>query len=87
MTDAVQAALIVSVAPTIASIAAFIVSVKNHGKITEVRHEFNDRMTQFMRAKDELADARVSAAEAQGRSDVRDATDTAQADAKSQLPR
>lgn len=88
MTDAMQVALVVSIAPTIASVAAFVVSLRNHTKIVEVKHEFNDRMTQFMAAKDQLADARVNAGYAQGKADQRDSfTGTALQDGQSQSHR
>jgi hypothetical protein len=61
LTDTVQIALIVSIGPTIVGIANFVQAVFTHKKVVEVRHEFNDRMTQFMLTKDRLADARVSA--------------------------
>jgi hypothetical protein len=72
ISEAIQSALIVSLAPTITSVAALIVSIRTHGKVVEVKHEFNDRMTQFLAAKDQLADARVNAGYAKGKADQRD---------------
>jgi hypothetical protein len=73
MTDSVQVALIVSAGPTITALASLLLTLRNHGKMTEVqaqvvevKHEFNDRMTQFMKAKDDLADSRVVVALAEG---------------------
>jgi hypothetical protein len=63
MTEAVEIALIVAVPPTIASVAAVIMSIKNGTKIQEVHLGINSRMDELVRAS-----------KAQGRQDERDAT-------------
>jgi hypothetical protein len=61
VTDAVVIAMIVAIPPSIASVAALIVSIRNGNQIHEVHLGINSRM-------DEL----VKASKAQGRQDERD---------------
>jgi hypothetical protein len=61
MTETVTVALIVATPPTIASVAALIMSIRNGNKIHDVHVGINSRM-------DEL----VKASKAQGRQDERD---------------
>ena len=62
VTEAVEIAMIVAIPPTIASVAALVMSIRNGTKIHDVHIGINSRM-------DEL----VKASKAQGRQDERDA--------------
>ena len=63
MTDAVQIALIVSIAPTIAATGSLILGLLNRKKIDGVAHAMNH-----------LLDLRVVAAKAEGAQEERDRT-------------
>jgi hypothetical protein len=61
MTDPVAIAMIVAIPPTIASVAALIMSIRNGNKIQDVHLSLNSRLSEL-----------VLASKAQGRQDERD---------------
>lgn len=50
MTDVVKVALIVSVAPTVASIASLAVAVKALFSLVSYKHQINSRMDELLKA-------------------------------------
>jgi len=50
MTDAVQAALIVSIAPTLVATGSLIASIKNRSKLNALHIDLNSRLTELLKA-------------------------------------
>lgn len=50
MTDVVQVALIVSIAPTLASLASLAVALRSLFSLTDYKHQINSRMDELMKS-------------------------------------
>jgi len=51
LTDVVQAALIVSIAPTIAAVAGIFISIRNGNKLNAVHVDINSRLSAALKSE------------------------------------
>lgn len=51
-------AAIVAIPPTLMALASLIASIRNGGKLSEVRHEFNSKMDEAIKVSNDAAFAR-----------------------------
>lgn len=50
MTDVVQTALIVSIAPTLVAVGSLVASLKNRSKLTALHVDLNSRLSELLKA-------------------------------------